>query len=311
MTRFLGSGLLKRIETPEGDLPVGPVVGRVAEDVEQLLAGLAVEAHVVGQLLQHHDEARLAALAAELVKMRPAVLFTNTNAAAEALARATATIPVVVGPAGEGVLRRLAGGSLARPSTNVTGFVLTAPEIDTKCLALLLEAAPDRRRVALLVNPRNPGTSEYPAPQFESLGRKGVALERIEATGSADIDVAMSRAAALGTDALFVADDAHLAADPEVRARILRAASALRMPVASSHQNLAREGALLAMGPSIPVLAARAAGYADRILRGARPGDLPVELPSVFVTVVNRKIALGLGITLPPALLMRADEVIE
>ena len=257
------------------------------------------------------DDSRLPAMARELVALRPDVLFTNTNAAAQALARATASIPVVVGPAGELVLRHLAGGSLARPSTNVTGFVLTAPEIDAKCLALLLEAVPALRRVALLVNPRNMGLHDYPASQSAALGNAAVTLLRLEATGMADIDAALDQLVAQRAQALFVADDSHLAADPSVRARVLRFAAAHKLPVASSHQNFARDGALLAMGPSIPVLAARAAGYVDRILKGAKPADLPVELPSVFVTLVNRKAARTLNIALPSALLLRADEVIE
>jgi putative ABC transport system substrate-binding protein len=259
----------------------------------------------------NRDEARLPALSAELVALRPAVLFTNTNAAAEALAGATPSIPIIVGPAGEGVLRRLAGGSLARPSTNVTGFVLTSPEIDTKCLALLIEAVPAARRIAVLVNPNNSGMNDYPAQQAAALGNPSVVLLRVEATSAADIDAALGQLAALRAHALFVADDSHIAADPAVRARVLRFAAAAKMPVASSHQNYAHDGALLAMGPSIPVLAARAAGYVDRILKGARPADLPVELPSVFTTLVNRKAARMLGLSLPATLLARADEVIE
>jgi putative ABC transport system substrate-binding protein len=265
----------------------------------------------VAERFANRDESRLPALAAELVALRPNVLFTNTNAAAEALARATSSIPVVVGPAGELVLRRLAGGSLARPSTNVTGFVLTSPEIDSKCLALLLQAVPQARRIAVLVNPNNPGMHDYPVQQAEALGNSGVTLLRVEASGAADIDVAMEQVVRLRADALFVADDAHLAADPQVRQRLLRAAALHNIPVASSHQNFARDGAVLAMGPSIPVLAARAAGYVDRILRGAKPIDLPVELPSVFTTVLNRRAARALKIVLPPVLLARADEVIE
>jgi len=265
----------------------------------------------VAERFANRDESRLPVLAAELVALRPDVLFTNTNAAAEALARATSSVPVVVGPAGEEVLRRLAGGSLARPSTNVTGFVLTSPEIDSKCLALLLEAVPGLRRIALLVNPRNAGMRDYPAAQSSALGNTAVTLLRLEATGIADIDAALDQLVMQRAQALFVADDSHLAADPAVRARVLRFAAAHKLPVASSHQNFARDGALLAMGPSIPVLAGRAAGYVDRILKGARPADLPVELPSVFVTLVNRKVARTLNIVLPAALLLRADEVIE
>jgi putative ABC transport system substrate-binding protein len=126
-----------------------------------------------------------------------------------------------------------------------------------------------------------------------------------------DIDAALAQAAAQRVQALFVADDSYIAADPAVRRRVLAFAGTARIPVASSHQPYAHDGALLAMGPSIPVLAARAAGYVDRILKGAQPADLPVELPTVLVTVVNRRTAKALALNLPRALLARADEVLE
>ena len=257
------------------------------------------------------DESRLPALAAELVALQPAVLFTNTSGAAAVAARATRTIPIVVGPAGEFVLRELAGGSLARPTTNVTGFVLTSPDIDNKSIALLVETVPAARRIGVLVNPSNPAMKEYPAPQNAALRGSGVTFVRLEASGPTDIDAALVKASAQRLDALFVPDDSHLAAHPTLTARVLRFASAARIPVASSHQNYARAGALLAMGPSIPALAARAAGYVVKILEGARPADLPIELPSVLTTVVNLRTAKVLGITVPKAVLLRADELIE
>lgn len=255
------------------------------------------------------DERRLDALATELVAMRPKVMFTNTNAAAAALARQTREIPIVVGPAGEAVLLQLAGGSLARPRQNVTGFVLTSPEIDAKCMALLIQQLPSLRRIGVLVNPRNPGTREYPAPLRP--GAPDAGLLRLETTGMTDIDAALARARQERVEALFVADDAQIAANAAVRARILAFADAARIPVVSSHLAFAHAGALIAMGPSIPVLAARAAGYVDRILHGARPADLPIELPSILTTIVNRRTARALGLAIGADLLLRADEVIE
>jgi putative ABC transport system substrate-binding protein len=259
----------------------------------------------------YRDDSRLPSLAAELVALQPRVLFTNTSAAAEAAARATRSIPIVVGPAGEFVLRGLAGGSLARPTTNVTGVVLTSPDIDNKCIALLLEAAPRARRIGVLVNPSNPGMKSYPAPQVAALGGSGLTFVRLEATGLSEIDIAMRKAVEQSLDALFVSDDSHLAADPTVRERTLRFAASARIPVASSHQNYGRAGALIAMGPSIPALAARGAGYVAKILEGAQPSELPVELPTVFTIIVNLRAAKELGLTVPPSLLARADEVIQ
>jgi putative tryptophan/tyrosine transport system substrate-binding protein len=256
------------------------------------------------------DEGRLPALAAELVSMQPRVLFTNTNAGAVAAAAATRSIPIVVGPAGEFVLYELAGGSLARPRTNVTGVVLTSPEIDAKCLSLLIEIAPAVRRIGILVNPRNPGQRDYPAA-LGTAGKLDATLIRLEAGGLVDIDSALARALTEKADALFVADDPRIAVDLPVRQRVLRFGMEHRKPVISSHQNYARDGALLAMGPSIPALAARGAAYVHKILKGTRVMDLPIERPSTFITVVNLKTARVLDLSIPAAVLASVNEVIE
>jgi putative ABC transport system substrate-binding protein len=239
------------------------------------------------------------------------VLFTHTANAATVAARATRSIPIVVGPAGETVLRELAGGSLARPTTNVTGFVIGNPEIDDKCITLLMAAVPAAHRVGVLINPRHPGQQRCMAALKGALAVPGKVLIRLESGGLADIDAALAKAKAERIAALFVADDALVAGDPAVRQRVLHFAAAAGIAVASSHQNFAREGALLAMGPSLPALAARAAGYVDKILKGARPSDLPVELPTLLPLIVNLNTAKALGLTIPPAILARADEVIE
>ena len=257
------------------------------------------------------DASRLPALAAELISLKPRVLFTNTGHAAAVAAEATTTIPIVVGPAGAVTLTALAGGSIARPTTNVTGFVLTAPELDDKCITLLMEAAPSAPRIGVLVNPDSPEQQSYPSALKDARSVAGKTLIRIDLRGRADIDAALAKAATDRIDALFVADDSHIAGDSEVRRRVLTFAADARIPVASAHQNYARDGALIAMGPSIPVLAAAAASYVDKILRGAIPAELPVQLPTVFTMIVNLKTAKALGLTIPPTLIARADEVIE
>jgi putative ABC transport system substrate-binding protein len=259
----------------------------------------------------NRDESRLPALAAEIVAMRPRVIFTNTSAAAQAVAKATRTIPIVVGPAGEVVLRELAGGSLARPTTNVTGIALTSPDIDNKAIGLLLEAVPAARRIGVLVNPNNPGTKDYPVQQVAALARPGLTFIRLEASGPKDIDDTMRRAVRERVDALFVADDAHIASDRVVRTKILQHADSARIPIASSHREFGHAGALIALGPSIPALAARGATYVARILEGATPAELPIELPSVLTLIVNLKSARTLGITVPQVVQTRADELIQ
>ncbi|MET0163472.1 MAG: ABC transporter substrate binding protein [Vicinamibacterales bacterium] len=164
------------------------VLGFVNRPFKEALAKLGYEPGQTIEIVERfadNDETRLPALAAELVALQPRVLFTNTSAAATAAAGATRTIPIVVGPAGESVLMALAGGSLARPITNVTGFVLTSAAIDTKGIGLLIEAVPAARRIGLLVNPRNLGMTAYPAPQNAALSGSGVTFVRLEATGSA------------------------------------------------------------------------------------------------------------------------------
>ncbi len=294
--------------------PQAAVIKLVNQPFKQTMATLG---HVPGRTVTYAeryaegDESRLPALAAELVALQPRVIFTNASAAATAMARATSTIPIVVGPAGEAVLIALAGGNMARPTTNVTGLVLTSSEIDTKCVALLLEAAPSIRRVGILVNPNNPGQQDYPAALNAAVKALAAVLIRLDAKGAFDLEAALVRIKAERLDALFVADDLHIAADPGVREKVLRFAMTNSMPVASSHLNFARDGALLAMGPSIPALAARAAVYVDKILKGTTPAYLPVERPSVFTTIVNLRTAGALGVSLPTSILLRADEVIE
>jgi len=256
------------------------------------------------------DTSPLPALAGELVSLKPRVLFTNTAHAATAAAEATHTSPIVVGPAGVVTLTALAGGSIARPTTNVTGFVLTAPETEDKCFTLLMEAAPSAARIGVLVNPDNPEKQNYPAALKDARSVVGKTLIRFECRGRSDIDAALAKAAAEQIGA-FIADDAHNASDPEARRRVLAFAANARVPVASSHQNYAHDGALIVMGASIPALAAAAAGYVDKILRGATPAELPVQLPTVFTIIINVKAAKAVGISIPATLLRRADEVIE
>ena len=290
------------------------VIGYVNVPFKQALRNLGWEAERnfdVVERFADNDESRLPALAAELVALKPTVLFTNTSYAATVAANATRHIPIVVGPAGEATLTELAGGSFARPTTNVTGFVLTSAEIDDKGITLLMEATPAASRIGVLINPRNPVQARYPELLVSARASPGTSLVRLETSGLADIDVALTKAVAERIGALFVPDDLLIAANPTMRERALRFAAEARIPVGSSHLHYARDGALLAMGPSIPALAAAAAGYVDRILKGAKPSDLPVQRPTILTIIVNLKTAAALGITIPPSILIRADEVIE
>lgn len=257
---------------------------------------------------EHYE--RLPALAAELVTRGPDVIYTHTTAGAEAAAKATATIPIVVGPAGEATIARLAG-SLARPTANVTGLAITTIEQDKKCLQLLKELAPRTSEVALVVNPDNVAWRRYPEVLEPAATQLDLTLTRIDVRNSSDLPQAFAAIVARGANAIFLVDDPLIVAATDTRQQILDWALNRRLPVVSSSRLIAPSGGLVSLGSEIPPLARRAASYVDKILKGAKPADLPVELPSVFKLTVNLKTAKALGLTVSQPLLLRADEVIE
>jgi len=257
------------------------------------------------------DYKRLPTLATELVALRPDVVYTHTTAGAEAAAKATSTIPIVVGPAGETGMSKLAG-NLARPAGNVTGQSLGgANERAQKSLQLLKELAPRTSRVAVILNPDNPTVASTEGVLALAATQLGVTLVRTEAHNAFDLPQALAAIAASGADAVFMDDDSALAGSSEIRKQVSEWASGRRLPVASSNERFAADGALVSIGTDIRAIARRAAFYVHRILGGAKPADLPIELPTTFKLSVNRKTATALGLTLPPSVLLRADEVIE
>jgi len=292
------------------------ILKRPDSSVANLVAGLGDLGHVDGRSVRLEfrfaDQAldRLPALAAELVRQTPQIIYSHTNTAARAAARATTTIPIVVGPAGEELLLELAG-SLARPTGNVTGITLTNSQWDQKCLQLLKDIAPRTRKVAVVFNPDNPDAGQNLRGLALGLGPLGLALVRVDARGAGDVPQAFAAAAAAGADAMFLTNDSVLAGTPLVRMRFIEAAAARRLPLVSSQYAVAADGGLLSMGTDIGALGRRAAWQVHRILGGAKPGDLPVERPSTFKLTLNLKTARALGLTVPQSLLLRADEVIR
>ncbi len=254
---------------------------------------------------------RLPALAAELVRWRPDVIYTYTGGGADAVAEATKTIPIVVGVAGEPILLALAG-NLSRPVGNVTGITLESVGQYEKCLELLKETAPRMVRVGVLVNPGNPAWQEYPAILKPAADRLGLVLVRAESRGSADIDRSLAALVGARLDALLVGNDSTLlSGDGSVRDRIIGLARDRHLPSASTSADFAKHGGLLSLGADQRYLRQRAADYVHRIILGARPGDLPVERPTKFKLTVNLQTAKAIGVTVPPAIVARADEVIE
>jgi putative ABC transport system substrate-binding protein len=255
------------------------------------------------------DYKKLSAFATELVNLRPDVIYT-AGPGAGAAAKATTTIPIVVAPSGEEVLTRLAG-NFAHPTGNVTGFTLTSVEQERKCLQLLKELAPLTSRVAILVNPDSSSQREYPGVLTPAADQLGVTLIRIEARNVSDLTQAFAAITASGADAIFLVDDPALAGTGEGRKQVIEQALSSRLPVGSSNSSVASEGGLVSLGTDRPALARRGAFYVDKILRGAKLADLPVERPTTFKLSVNLKTAKALGLTIPQTLLLRADEVIQ
>jgi putative tryptophan/tyrosine transport system substrate-binding protein len=253
---------------------------------------------------------RLPALATEMASLRPDVIYTYTTAGAHAAAAATTTIPIIVGPAAESTFERLAG-NFARPAGNVTGLTLTNFGQDAKCLQILKELAPHTSRVAVLTNPDNPNYRRDPGVLDAAAIQLGIALTRVDARNASDLPQAFAMIRASGADAIFMDDDAALAGTSEVRKEIIKWALGRRLPMASPSSRVAPDGGLVSLGTDNSALVRRAAFYVHRILGGAKVADLPVERPTTYKLSVNRKTAAALGLTIPQALLLRADEVIQ
>jgi putative ABC transport system substrate-binding protein len=254
----------------------------------------------------HGDFSVFPQLAADLVTSAVDVIVTDGGiAVALAAARATQTIPIVVGTVGDPVTQGLVP-SFARPGGNVTGFTILSEELAAKRLDLLRTAFPQAKSVAILFNPAsgNAGILRLTEEASRSLG---FAVIQLEATTP-------SALRALRPDALSHADVMVVLADGmfwNQRGEILKLITAARMPAIYPERDYADDGGLIAYGPSVPDNYRRVAGYIDRILKGAKPGDLPFQRPAKFDFIINLKAARTLGVVLPADLLARADEVIE
>jgi putative ABC transport system substrate-binding protein len=246
---------------------------------------------------------RFPALAAELVQLNPDVIFAPAASAGLAAKQATTTIPIVV--VGTALVERGVVASLGRPGGNVTGITLRA-ELYGKQLELLKEAAPHIARVAILVNAAGRGPAvPLPAAEAHALG---VQLHRMEVRAPGEIDGAFAALAEGVADALLVPSDAMFGL---YRQQIAALAATHRLPSISSSAGFAEAGGLIQYGEDSRELNRRAAAYVDKILKGAKPADLPVEQYMTFEFVINLKTAQTLDLTIPPSLLLQATEVIR
>jgi putative ABC transport system substrate-binding protein len=251
---------------------------------------------------------RLPGLAAELVRLEVDVIVAAPAAAAVAAKNATATIPIVMSGVGLPVQLGLIA-NLARPGGNVSGVAFDAgSEMYTKGLELLKDVVPRARRIAALWNPSNPARAAATDAVNSAARSIGMQLLNLEARAPAEIDAAFASMVKERVGALLVVADALFAAHRE---RIAQLAIKNRLPSVAHFREFADAGSLMSYGPNLVVQWRRAAVFVDKILRGAKPAELPVEQPTQFELVLNLKTAKALGLALPPALLQRADDVIR
>ena len=280
---------------------------------EAFRQGLRDLGYVEGQnmVIEHRSPEfkyeRLPALAAELVRLNVDVIVAASPPATEAARQATRTVPIVFTVSGDPVAEGFVA-SLARPGGNLTGLATIGPELVGKQLEMLRAVAPKVSRVAILKNPNQP-THARAARQAEDAGRAlGIRVQALDARTPSEIEAAFAAMSRRRADGILVLRDAVFRAQ---RAQITALAAKNRLPAVYGLREEAEAGGLVAYGASVPQLYRRAATYVDKILKGAKPGDLPVEQPTQFELVINLKTAKTLGLTIPPSLLLRADQVIE
>ena len=251
---------------------------------------------------------RLPDVAIELVRLKVDIIVTGVNPGIAAAKQATTTIPIVMvygaDPVGMGFI-----ASLRRPGGNITGGSLdVAPEIYGKALDLLREVAPRVSRVAFLWNPAFPGAAPYVKAVEDAVRRSGVRFQSVEARGPNEFVSAFASMSTERATGLLVFGDPLTFSR---RVHITELAARYRLPTVYPWSDFVYAGGLISYGANLSDFWRRAAVYIDRILKGAKPADLPVEQPTTFELVINLKTAKALGLTVPQALLARADEVIE
>ena len=290
--------------------PTSPPLQRLSE---AFLQGLRDHGFVEGQNViidrrySEGREDRHTALVAELVQMKVDLIVTASSAAAHAAKQATSTIPIVMlavaNPEGQGLVV-----SLAHPGGNLTGISnQIGGETSGKTLQVLKETVPKLSKLGIIWNPDNQASAlSFREGEVPAANALGVALVSLEVRGPGDLDRAFTTVASERPDALWV----HLAALP-FRTRVLDFVTKNRLPTVAQSSIWPQSGGLMSYGPDSADLFRRGAVYVAKILNGARPGDLPVEQPRKFELVINLKTARALGLTIPPSIRLRADQVIE
>ncbi|HEY7141529.1 MAG TPA: ABC transporter substrate-binding protein [Methylomirabilota bacterium] len=284
-----------------------------SSDAEAFRQGLRERGYVEGRniAIEHRDAAgsadRLPALAGELVRFKVDVIVTQSNVAALAAKQATQTIPIVMAIAGDPVKAGVVG-SLASPGGNVTGLTLMQTELSRKRLQLLKEAVPGVALVAVVWNPTDPSADDFLRETEAAARSLGLKLHAIEAGSPAELDSAFKAVAELRPSAFFTLPGGMFQAN--VR-RIIEFGTTHRLPGVFPNRAFVEAGGLLSYAPNLTASWRRSTVFVDKVLKGAKPGNLPIEQPTQFELVVNLRTAKALGLTIPPAVLARADQVIQ
>ena len=285
----------------------------MAKNLDALRAGLRELGYVEGKNLviefrwAESKYERLAELAAELVRLNVELIVTHSTPGALAAKQATSVIPVVIAEQGDSVATGVVS-SLARPGGNITGFNFFSPQLNAKFVELLNEVQPQARRYGFLANP---DTTSMARVGFEVMGVTAkslkVDLQKFEVRGPQEFESVFAEMTKRRVTAIGVQGDPMLTANNALVASI----AARHRVAAIGTPEFAEAGALLGYGADRAAMFRRAATYVDKILKGAKPGDLPIELPTRFELVVNMKTAKALGIKIPNSILVRATRVIE
>ncbi len=252
---------------------------------------------------------RLPALAAELVRLKVDLIYVVVcGAPLNAARQATNTIPIVIGACNDDLVGLGLVKSLARPGGNITGVSKLTPELSAKRLDLLKQVAPNVSRVAVLWNPAYSDWSGDWRELRAAARALGVTVQSVEFRGPGEFEGAFTTMTREGAEAVIAFSDSVIYSFPQ---RVADLAARHRIPAMYAYREITEAGGLMSYGPSLPDLYFRSATYVAKILKGAKPADLPVEQPTKFELVINLKTARALGLTIPPSVLMRADKVIE
>jgi putative ABC transport system substrate-binding protein len=297
-----------------GRLSPGPPPSQSSPSMEAFRQGLRDLGYVEGQNLviewrwaEGRDE-RLPDLAAELVRLQVEVIVVGGVAAIRAAQHATSTIPIVMAanydPVGEGFV-----ASLAHPGGNITGVSWLGAELPGKRLEILKETLPQSTRIAVLGNPTFAAYDTWLHSLTTAARALGLHLHVLELRRADELDSAFAALTNTGADALIVLSDPALM--DGLHGRIVDFAATSRLPAMYDWRAYVDAGGLMSYGPNMPDMQRRAASYVDKILKGAKPADLPIEQPTTFNLVINLKVARALGLTIPPTVLFQAHEVLQ